>query len=336
MINKTVRIKNKDGKSIKVAGKTGTNSEFKGVYFAGFTPYYTATVWIGHDDFQPSFVSGSTGGKFAAPLWKSFMESIHSELENIDFYEKVPDDVVRFTVCGISGKRPNGDLCANDISGHGLVTEWFPKDAIPDVDDVCNMHVQMEVCAYSGKRPSPFCPEEHRVNKSVIVIPEDSPYQHLSDEELAKYLPGAVKNIAELQNVDYNNPEHRQYFCSLHTEEWFRGEQLRETMRLEASTLIAQTKADMNNYGSILTQYQKQILSEAIASLETALENGKINLDNQTPGEGQETVTQIPVFDPLVVQEAIDHLTQLYKDIFDPIINEIGAEPQASEQTEIT
>ena len=159
----TVRIKNKDGKSIKVAGKTGTNSDFKGVYFAGFTPYYTATVWIGHDDFQPSFVSGSTGGKFAAPLCKAFMEPIHNELESIDFYEKVPDDVVRFTVCGISGKRPNGDLCANDVSGRGLVTEWFPKDAIPDVDDVCDMHVEIEVCAFSVKRPSPFCPEEHRV-----------------------------------------------------------------------------------------------------------------------------------------------------------------------------
>lgn len=346
----TVRIKNKDGKSIKVAGKTGTNSDFKGVYFAGFTPYYTATVWIGHDDFQPSFVSGSTGGKFAAPLWKAFMEPIHNELESIDFYEKVPDDVVRFTVCGISGKRPNGDLCANDVSGRGLVTEWFPKEAIPDVDDVCDMHVEIEVCAYSGKRPSPFCPEEHRVKKAVIVIPEDSPYQHLSDAELAKYLPGAVRSTEELQNIDYSNPEHRQYFCTLHTEQWFMGEQQRETMKLQASTLIAQTKADMNTYNSILTQQQKQILNEAIASLEKALENGKVDLDNITPEEGQGIGTEIPIFDPAVVQEAMDHLNQLYKYIFEPIKNDtdgigaepstpgtdVGAEPSTPDKPEIT
>ena len=35
--------------------------------------------------------------------------------------------VVRFTVCGVSGKRPNGELCSEDISGHKLVTEWFLK-----------------------------------------------------------------------------------------------------------------------------------------------------------------------------------------------------------------
>lgn len=309
----TVRIKNKNGQLIKVAGKTGTNSDFKGVYFAGFTPYYTATVWIGHDYFQP-FVSGSTGGKFAAPLWKTFMEAIHSDLESIDFYEKVPDNVVRFTVCGVSGKRPNGNLCANDVSGRGLVTEWFPKDAIPD--DVCDMHVEVEVCIYSGKSPSPFCPAEHRQKKSVIVIPKDSPYQHLSSEQLAKYLPGAVKNAAELQNVDYNNPEHRQYFCTLHTEEWFAGEQQREAMKRQASALIAQVKADMSKYDSLLTQQQKQILNNAIASLEKALENGKANLPS---GEGQDVVTQLPVFDPAVAQEAMDNLIQLYKDIFSSI-----------------
>jgi len=326
----TIRIKNQNGKSIKVAGKTGTNNEFKGVYFAGFTPYYTATVWIGHDDFQPSFVSGSTGGTFAAPLWKSFMEPIHSQLESVDFYEKVPDDVVRFTVCGVSGKRPNGTLCANDISGHGLVTEWFPKNAVPETDDICDMHVEIEVCAYSGKKPSPYCPAEHRVKKSVIVLPKDSPYQHLTDEELAKYLPGAVRDISVLEQLDYNNPEHQQYFCPLHTEKWFVGEQQREAMKIEASTLIAQTRAKLNTYESLLTQYQKDRLNEAIASLEAALDNGKENppADGQDPSQG--TIIELPIFNPSIVQEAMNYLIQLNNEIFGsieapPIEDDIGS-----------
>ena len=155
----TVRIKNDQGQSIKVAGKTGTNSEFKGVYFAGFTPYYTGAVWLGHDDFNPPFVNGTTGGKFAAPLWKNIMDALHKDLEPIEFYDEVPDDVVRFTVCGVSGKRPNGELCSKELSGHGLVTEWFPKDAIPGHDDICDMHVEIEACPYSGKFPGPYCPE---------------------------------------------------------------------------------------------------------------------------------------------------------------------------------
>ena len=28
------------------AGKTGTNSDYASVYFAGVTPYYAATVWV--------------------------------------------------------------------------------------------------------------------------------------------------------------------------------------------------------------------------------------------------------------------------------------------------
>lgn len=313
----TVQIKNKKGENIKVAGKTGTNNNFKGVYFAGFTPYYTATVWIGHDDFQPSFVSGSTGGKFAAPLWKSIMEPIHSDLESIDFYEKVPDDVVQFTVCGVSGKRPNGDLCANDISGHGLVTEWFPKDAIPDADDICDMHVEVEVCAYSGKVPSPFCPAEYRVKKSIIVLPEDSPYQDLTDAQLAKYLPGAVRNAASLQNLDYTNPENQQYFCPLHTEKWFMGEQQREAMKLQASTLIAQTRADMDNYDSRLAQYQKDRLNQAITALEKALENGKVDLN--TPSTDGQIITELPVFDSTAAQQAMNYLIEMHKQIFDSI-----------------
>ena len=128
------------------------------------------------------------------------------------------------------------------------------------------------------------------------------------------------------------------------------GEQQRETMKLQASTLIAQTKADMNTYNSILTQQQKQILNEAIASLEKALENGKVDLDNITPEEGQGIGTEIPIFDPAVVQEAMDHLNQLYKYIFEPIKNDtdgigaepstpgtdVGAEPSTPDKPEIT
>ena len=72
----------------------------------------------------------------------------------------------------------------------------------------------------------------------------------------------------------------------------------------------------MSKYDSLLTQQQKQILNNAIASLEKALENGKANLPS---GEGQDVVTQLPVFDPAVAQEAMDNLIQLYKDIFSSI-----------------
>ena len=43
-----------------VAGKTGTNANYGSVYFAGITPYYTASVWIGHDTYSQKLKSKST------------------------------------------------------------------------------------------------------------------------------------------------------------------------------------------------------------------------------------------------------------------------------------
>lgn len=316
-----VRIRNDNGQRIKAAGKTGTNNDFRGVYFAGFTPYYTAAVWLGHDDFQPEFVNGTTGGKFAAPLWQDVMNSIHGNLENKPFYDKAPDGVVRFTVCGVSGKRPNGELCGKDVSGHNLVTEWFPKNAVPGPDDICDMHVEIEACPYSGKPPTPYCPEEHRTKAAAILVPKDSPYRLLSETELAKYLPGAVKDLDKLGSLDYNNPNDRPHFCPLHTEEWYKGEQLRQSMAEQASNLIAQVKANMNNpkYIPKLTQERKDKLNQAIAKLEEAMKNGIIEI----PGDRQKPIDKLPIFDASIVQAEMDNLTKINKDIFSAIEKEL-------------
>ena len=36
--------------NMAIAGKTGTTSDYNEVWFAGYTPYYTATVWTGYDN----------------------------------------------------------------------------------------------------------------------------------------------------------------------------------------------------------------------------------------------------------------------------------------------
>ncbi len=328
----TVRIKNAEGKNINVAGKTGTNSDFKGVYFAGFTPYYTATVWLGHDDFKPAFVNGTTGGKFAAPLWKTIMDIIHADLENKEFYDKIPDDVVQFTVCGVSGKRPNGKLCSHDLSGHKLVTEWFPKDAIPGPNDICDMHVEIEACPYSGRPLTPFCPKEHSITASAIVLPKNSPYRQLSDTELAKYLPGAVKDLDKIANLDYNNPNDRPFFCPLHTEEWFKGEQQREEMSSIALALINEVKANIANpkYAAKLTQKQLDKLNQAISKLEEAMKNGIVEVPSQPIKDGKD-LEKLPIFDPDIVQAEMENLDKINKDIFNAIEKELEKDKQNPE-----
>lgn len=56
------------------AGKTGTTSSERDVWFMGYVPQLSVAVWIGNDDYSPLY-RGSTGGSHAAPLWRQFMLS---------------------------------------------------------------------------------------------------------------------------------------------------------------------------------------------------------------------------------------------------------------------
>ena len=55
------------------AGKTGTTSSERDVWFVGYTPQMSAAVWVGNDDYRP-MGKGVTGGTHAAPIWKAFMQ----------------------------------------------------------------------------------------------------------------------------------------------------------------------------------------------------------------------------------------------------------------------
>lgn len=65
------------------AGKTGTQDNNTNVWFVGFTPELTTSVWIGNPergDFEmttrnlPEFGRNVQGGRFAAPIWKVAMD----------------------------------------------------------------------------------------------------------------------------------------------------------------------------------------------------------------------------------------------------------------------
>src|SRR5690606_15942841 len=44
-----------------VAGKSGTSSDYRDSWFAGFSGSHLAVVWIGHDDNSPTGLTGSSG-----------------------------------------------------------------------------------------------------------------------------------------------------------------------------------------------------------------------------------------------------------------------------------
>jgi penicillin-binding protein 1B len=55
------------------AGKTGTSSDLRDSWFAGFSGSHLVVVWLGHDDNAPTGLTGSQG---ALPVWSSVMAEV--------------------------------------------------------------------------------------------------------------------------------------------------------------------------------------------------------------------------------------------------------------------
>ncbi len=51
------------------AGKTGTTSDYRDTWFAGFSPFETTVVWVGYDDNTPTKLTGASG---SVPVWTDY------------------------------------------------------------------------------------------------------------------------------------------------------------------------------------------------------------------------------------------------------------------------
>ncbi|MGN0280365.1 MAG: transglycosylase domain-containing protein [Lachnospiraceae bacterium] len=129
-----------------IAGKTGTTSDYNDVWFAGYTPYYTATTWAGYDNNVK--LSGDEKN-LAKKLWRAVMSKIHEELPNESF--SVPAGIVTATVCSRSGKLPIAGLCDGTLR-----TEYFAEGTVPE--ETCDVHYAGQVCQYSNLPATEFCP----------------------------------------------------------------------------------------------------------------------------------------------------------------------------------
>lgn len=111
--------------NMPVAGKTGTTSATRDVWFAGFTPYYTCAVWAGYDTNEYLLDDCKN---FHKTLWTKVMGRIHENLPAAEF--EVPSSVQQATICADSGL----------LAGLGCrtKTEYFETSTIPTVR--CTQH----------------------------------------------------------------------------------------------------------------------------------------------------------------------------------------------------
>jgi penicillin-binding protein 1B len=89
-----------------VAGKTGTSSDTRDSWFAGFTGSYLAVVWVGYDDNR---VTGLTGAAGALPVWADTLASLKSAS-----FQPVPPELIEDRWIGFADGLETTPACNAD------------------------------------------------------------------------------------------------------------------------------------------------------------------------------------------------------------------------------
>ena len=100
------------GRGLGVTGmpsavKTGTTNDNKDGWFAGYTRYYTAAVWVGYD--MPAELPGLSGSTYPGAVWHYFMENCHAGLPSAEFLPYVEMDLYQKIRKDALGEEENMD-----------------------------------------------------------------------------------------------------------------------------------------------------------------------------------------------------------------------------------
>ena len=158
--------------SMPVAGKTGTTTDNVDAWFVGYTPYYTAEIWMGYDNNQ-----SLVGTTYHKTIWRKIMEQVHKGYSVKDF--KRPSSVVAASICTKSGKLARKGVCDHAAGGSTVRTEYFNSGSVPT--KYCDAHIMVKVCKSSGKIANSYCPKENVTQKIFLKKNEtcttrDTPY----------------------------------------------------------------------------------------------------------------------------------------------------------------
>jgi len=72
------RLKRPAARAATIRGKTGTTSDRRDAWFAGYTSQWLAVVWVGRDDNSPAGVSGAES---ALPIWAKLFDALPQQPE---------------------------------------------------------------------------------------------------------------------------------------------------------------------------------------------------------------------------------------------------------------
>ncbi len=157
--------------NMPIAGKTGTatkdGNKTTDLWFAGFSPYYSASMWIGSD--RPSTMlrrdSNKTQISYATQIaFGKIMEKLHEGLDIIDIPR--PSGLATASFCKISGGIPNEQCyAANTVDSDLFVSGTQPQE-------VCTVHTYVPPVIEPIPEPEPPTPGVPTPTPPEVPTPE--------------------------------------------------------------------------------------------------------------------------------------------------------------------
>lgn len=154
--------------SIPLASKTGTSNYNYDKWYMGFTPYFTAGLWLGYDENQ-NLTDNGAPATISGQVWKGIMNYIIEAMgyEEMDgTLAPKPDTIVTGSYCQDCGGAATA-ACSADIRGSRVGTAYYVQGTQPTT--ACKCHVSVYVCDESNQIAHNNCPKAHTVTMIDVV-----------------------------------------------------------------------------------------------------------------------------------------------------------------------
>ena len=180
---------------LSLAGKSGTTTDKKDIWFVGFSDKYTLGIWGGHDNNKAQGDS-----VYVRKMWQSIMKQSHSG----DSMLVNTENLVKVNICTKCGNRAVTGLCDVTLQDNITRYEYFASGTEPT--GTCDCHTLVTICKSNGHAAGNYCP----------------------DTETKVYL---YKGTEGTEDAAYVMPVGAGTTCEEHTnllDKWFGGEESEE------------------------------------------------------------------------------------------------------------
>lgn len=150
--------------SMPQAGKTGTSTGNRDLWFVGYTPYLTAGIWGGYDSNKKQ-----TSITYQKDLWRDIMEELNQDYTKSSFAK--PSSITDAVICTKCGKLAIDGICEYAVGGSCAKKEFFARDLVPT--EKCDCHIRCRICHTSGHLANDRCPS-NQVSISVYLQKDES------------------------------------------------------------------------------------------------------------------------------------------------------------------